>query len=611
MKLKEDVERKEQKKYLIPYKRSFFRFFKRINFKQILRTVFNIIILVLVLFASYISMELLNAQSLELSFQVKRIIYNCAIPLCMYFIIYGITNKSKISCTIVYTLIIIYGILNYIVLQARGVALTISDVYSIGTATSVAEGIQFDFNSYFYEAISLYAIAMLVLWIFVRDKEYKDKKEKRKKSVIAKRVISALIGISGLIYLISFDSYIQNLWLWDINSSYNEDGANVVFAKMIKDLKVKKPAGYKKEDLVKKLNEYEDDTVNYEGNLPNVIIVLDESFADLEDIYKLNLPEDEMPFFHKLKNEENVISGYMHSSEFGGGTANVEYELLTQNTTAFLPSGSIPYQQFISKNVDNSIVSYLNGLNYNTYGMHPYFPTGYSRSKIYKYLQFNNQMFLENFEGVEYGQNGYPNDIMCYRNLYKKLEEKPEGEKIFTFLLTMQNHVPYRMVDPNRIQYDEDPNINSYLQSIKASDEALEDLVNYIKNYNEDTIILFVGDHEPNLDEIQKYEVKDTHKEEEYKYITPFIIYANFDIEEQRNVETSTNYLQSILLEACGMPKNSYTKYISELRKEIPVLTSQYYKDNKGNMYMLNDKKSPYYNKIQEYWKLIYSQLFN
>ena len=497
------------------------------------------------------------------------------------------------------------------VLQARGVALTISDVYSIGTATSVAEGIQFDFNTYFYEAVSLYAVAMLILWIFVKGKEYKDKKEKRKKSVIAKRIISALIGISGLVYLISFDSYIQNLWLWDINASYNEDGANVVFAKMIKDLKVTKPTGYKKDELVKKLNEYEDDTINYEGNLPNIIVVLDESFADLEDIYDLNLPEDEMPFFHKLKNEENVISGYMHSSEFGGGTANVEYELLTQNTTAFLPSGSILYQQFISKDVDNSIVSYLNDLNYNTYGIHPFYSTGYSRSKVYKYLQFKNQMFLDNFDEIEYGQNGYPNDIMCYRNIYKKLEEKPEDEKIFTFLLTMQNHIPYITVDPSRVQYDEDFNINSYLQSIKASDEALEDLINYIKNYNEDTIILFVGDHEPNLDEIQKYNVKDTHNEEEYKYITPFIIYANFDIEEQRNVETSTNYLQSILLEACGMPKNSYTKYISDLRKKIPVLTSQYYKDNKGNMYMLNDKKSPYYNKIQEYWKLIYSQLFN
>lgn len=612
MKLKEDVARKEQEKYLIPYKRSFLRFLKRINYKQIFRTVFNIIILVLVLLASYISMELLNVQNLDNSFQISRIIYNCILPLCMYFILYGITNNTKISCTIVYTLIIIYGILNYIVFQARGVGLTISDAYSIGTATSVAEGIQFDFNTVFYEAISLYAIAMLVLWTFVKCKDYKEeKKERRRKSVIAKRVLSILIGIVGMVYLLFFDSYIQDIWLWNINESYVRDGANVVFTKMLKDLKVKRPVGYKKDNFEKKMNEYKNDTVDYDGNLPNVIVVLDESFSDLDDIYNLNLPEDVMPFFHKLKDEENVISGYMHSSEFGGGTANVEYELLTQNSTAFLPSGSIPYQQYISRNIDNSIVAYMNNLNYNTYGMHAYLPTGYSRNKVYKYLQFKNQMFLEDFEGMEYGQNGYPNDIMCYRNIYKKLEEKPEGEKIFAFLLTMQNHMPYTYVNPDKVQYDEDTCVNSYFQSIKASDEALEDLVNYVKNFNEDTVILFVGDHEPNLDETQKYDVKDTHNEEEYKYITPFVIYANFDIEEQYNVETSTNYLQSILLEACGMPENSYTKYISELRKEIPVLTSQYYKDKEGNMYMLNDKKSPYYNKIQEYWKLIYSQLFN
>ena len=111
---------------------------------------------------------------------------------------------------------------------------------------------------------------------------------------------------------------------------------------------------------------------------------MNESFADLNSIYNIeDLSDDPISFFHELMNEENVISGVMHSSQFGGGTANVEYEFLTQNVTAFLPTGSMPYQQYITKDVNKSIVSYMNKLGYKTYGMHYWDKSGYSREKIY------------------------------------------------------------------------------------------------------------------------------------------------------------------------------------------------------------------------------------
>ena len=37
----------------------------------------------------------------------------------------------------------------------------------------------------------------------------------------------------------------------------------------------------------------------------------------------------------------------MFSPEFGGMTANVEFEALTGFSNAFLPYGSIPYQQYV------------------------------------------------------------------------------------------------------------------------------------------------------------------------------------------------------------------------------------------------------------------------
>ena len=80
----------------------------------------------------------------------------------------------------------------------------------------------------------------------------------------------------------------------------------------------------------------------------------------------------------------------MHSSSYGGGTGTVEYELLTQNTTAFLPSGLVPYQHYVKEEVENALPAYLNKLGYTSYGIHPWLESGYNRYNAYRYLQFNN-----------------------------------------------------------------------------------------------------------------------------------------------------------------------------------------------------------------------------
>jgi len=134
-------------------------------------------------------------------------------------------------------------------------------------------------------------------------------------------------------------------------------------------LKVEKPEGYSVEKA-KKLLEKEDglewtayDQRNNVGEefanqkettdqLPNVIVIMDEAFSDLGVLSDEALPvnEDYMPFIHSLQQgEENTQTGYLNVSVKGGNTANTEFEFLTGDTMAFLPAGSIPYQQYKDK----------------------------------------------------------------------------------------------------------------------------------------------------------------------------------------------------------------------------------------------------------------------
>lgn len=237
---------------------------------------------------------------------------------------------------------------------------------------------------------------------------------------------------------------------------------------------------------------------------------------------------------------------------------------------------------------------------------------GYSRPKIYNFLQFENAMFREDMPELEHSFNDYPTDISTYNYLFDILENKSGDEKIFTFLLTMQNHLPYNNMDANEIQFvSGDDELNSYMQSLKMSDDALKELIDFIKNYKENTILLFFGDHQPSLDLDEKYGFNEEYSGDDAKYIVPFFIWANYDIEEQSGIEISANYLQSLLLEVAELPLNQYMQYVKELRKDIPVITSNYYIGEDGNKYMTDDDSSPYYDRLQEYRNVVYYQMFD
>lgn len=109
-----------------------------------------------------------------------------------------------------------------------------------------------------------------------------------------------------------------------------------------------------------------------------------------------------MPFVHSLeKGNENTITGYLNTSVCGGNTADTEFEFLTGNTMAFLPVGSIPYQQYI-KSTTPSLASYLKSIGYATYAQHPYYGSGWNRDTVYPLLGFDNLSFMQDYSNQRF-----------------------------------------------------------------------------------------------------------------------------------------------------------------------------------------------------------------
>lgn len=158
---------------------------------------------------------------------------------------------------------------------------------------------------------------------------------------------------------------------------------------------------------------------------------MNESFSDLNVLGDFTTNEDYMPYLHSLQNgAENTVTGYLNVSVCGGNTANTEFEFLTGNSMAFLPQGSIPYQQYITKELP-ALPAYLASLGYETVATHPYYADGWDRDKVYPLLGFSESIFKDQYWGAGYVRK-YVSDNSCVDKIIE-LYEKKKREHLYSF----------------------------------------------------------------------------------------------------------------------------------------------------------------------------------
>lgn len=90
----------------------------------------------------------------------------------------------------------------------------------------------------------------------------------------------------------------------------------------------------------------------------------------------------------------------------------------------------------------------------------------------------------------------YVSDKSDYDKIIESYEQKEEGQPLFLFNVTMQNHSSYTESFANfqpdiKVEGTESAALNNYLSLMKLSDEALQDLIAYFEGQDEETIIVF------------------------------------------------------------------------------------------------------------------------
>ena len=474
--------------------------------------------------------------------------------------LFALTGRISRALGIETAFCAVYGLANYFVLEFRGAPIQPWDILSISTAASVADNYEYKLNRTAVIVLICFVL-LLVLEFFLK----KGFPKKNKKARIARVCLALSCGLLCFGYtkmLHSEDIVEQKLHLYNKlftpTTIQFKNGTVTAFLMELQYISVDKPSGYSAENAKELLASY--DTGSQEtagtpsGNTqkPNIIVIMNEAFSD--------------------------------------------------------PS------------VTPSMASYLSSLGYYTIAMHPYRAAGWDRNLVYPKLGFDEMHFQEFFTDSPLVRK-YVSDEGNYEKIIKLYEEKEADTPLFLFNVTMQNHssysdwADYDNFSPDiTVEGSDSKLLPAYLSLIRLSDSAIQNLVSYFEAQEEPTMIVFFGDHQPAdsvVRPVWKLNGKDdadlTDEEEALRYKVPFFIWANFNIETEKDLEISANYLAAKTLDAAGLPKSAYDNFLSQLRTEVPVISANHVTLSDGTFTTASKQKDLLY----DYQTLQYYLLFD
>lgn len=483
-------------------------------------------------------------------------------------LLYLFIGSIRLTTCIGMGLTMLYALVDHYVTVFRGTPVLFSDLFAVGTAKNVAAN-----YSAPVEWSVLITVGIALLFCVAVCRVRRPPTPRRCQFIGCSLLLCSWLYGLGLVG--------NSFGFWQGNLEYSEW---YYFCRTAENAMIEKPSGYSEEALQEIAAQYPGEQGTAQ---PNLIVVMNESLADLQDVGDFETNADYMPFLRSLAGQQNTVTGDLYVSTFGGGTATTEFEVLTGDTAAFLPYGSSPYQMYV-KNATPALVSGLAEQGYQTVSLHPYRATSWNRQQVYERFGFDMQLYEDDFgEDDTERVRSYISDSADYYKIFEVYRQKKPGQPLFMFNVTMQNHGGYVPDETDNFEQSihltgeyegKYPEVDEYLSLVKRSDEALEELISYFASVDEPTAIIFFGDHQPNVpsaffDELlEDAGTEDGIARAEKKMVTPFLIWANYDIGVQQDVKLSANYLMAYALDVLGCATSGYDQMRLSVCEQVPII---------------------------------------
>lgn len=516
--------------------------------------------------------EILNENDVFEDLDAWQVLMNMVFYYSIFIALRLILGRNRRAAALGTALCFAFGLVNHYVLRFRGRILFPADITGWRTAANVAGGFDYSADQYIVQAAVLLVCYLFLVFFCV------PQKKRAKVRLPAALLLWAVMG--GYCYAFFCTGMLPALDIYTQQWVTQRNGFLLNFSIALRYSSVDKPENYSKELVLELMEDYPGTQGEAEQKPVNIVVIMNESFGDLTIFDRLNPSEDPTPFLHSL--EENTIKGWMYSSVTGGGTATIEFEYLTGFTSLFQPPHTVAYQLYVEEDMP-SLAALAGSQGYATTAFHPYKSSGWNRVIAYDCLDFDRQMYEEDVVNP-YMIRSYISDKSDYEMIYQSTQLEDSS---FFFNVTMQNHSGYAQGWynlPRTIQLPSnlkaaDRTAEQFLDLMRESDKALEELIGYYSQCEEPTLVVFFGDHQPPLtnafyEELYGKKLSERTTEEVLQqYAVPFFIWANYDIEERQDVVVSPNFLGVLTAQAAGLPLTGYMEFLAELYEVMPAIT--------------------------------------
>lgn len=456
---------------------------------------------------------------------------------------------------------IILGIINGCILSNRVTPFGFTDLKCINDLFAMNNTNYFTAEEATLVVIGLGAFFLFCAVLFIKGPRYQGK--------IHKIVVLASIVSVMFIGLPVTTSAAQNAnvvasYFSNIAQGYENYGFIYGFSSSVVDRGMSKPDDYTEEhvaEITDKVESSKQETTVTKKDAPNIICVLLESFCDPDEIKFLHYNDDPIPTFHEL--EKNYTTGYLTVPVVGAGTANSEFEVLTGMSMQYFGTGEYPYKTILKKTDCEGIAADLASIGYGTHAVHNNGGNFYSRVNAFSMMGFDTFTSKELMNIQTYTPNGsWATDDILVDETIKTLDSTPD-QPDFTYTITVGTHGDYPkeqvIENPKYIangSFDQETKNQwtYYINQLNEVDTFMSDLIKKVNERDEDTVIVFFGDHLPTMG------LQDSDMRSGDIYKTKYVTWNNMGL-EKKDADLYAYQLMASITNSVGIHEGTILNY--------------------------------------------------
>ena len=565
----------------------------KINYKNIFK--YLLVILYPLMISVLLEYNICQNFTETMTFLITKpniLLFNILISAILFILIFLILNKAWLSMTIHGGIFYILSCVEYFKYKTSGSHLVISDLIMTKNLSDVGKFASLKIT---YPLVLNLVILILYIVFTYKNNLILDFSLKKRIYICASISVMLTIALTTSISAKVFSAFeIETNVATNIlesNEQFSDIGFLPYLAKTtsenLMDI-VNPPENYSYDsinELFSSENKDSDDSkttnsdnITSDENKPNVIFIMSESFSDFRVFDSLNIDEDIYSGFDQVGSEGYI--GNCIVPTFGGYTTRTEFELLTGLPTYAINTPSVPQNLLKKQEIIDTIPKYFKNLGYSTTYIHPFSKSFYDRETLYSQYSFDNLYFDDNMTVETTKFRRYISDESVFNQIKSVLESSDNPSYIFA--TTMQNHQPY---------YEETAEgadqLSYYLAGIKETSDNLREFTNWLKDFDEDVVLVFVGDHfpffTPDDDVYNRLGVSDANSE--LIYTQKYIIWNNYNssILDKDDKTISAFYIPYVVTDMIGSEDTKFTSTMKSIMNDYPLYSPSVQSSNERN----------------------------